>query len=298
MPANKITGKMKLTVARLSIALNLNENLIRLKIPDSHRNFLEGSTAEGEHASAVFNELKINLKNKPFITRDSELASLCKTEIWELWRTRSGEFLFIAPRLKPKRWALVDPEFCSGNLYLGSTNNNGEGVFPLQNLDMRIFVNWLANYNDLILHAAGAAIGGKGYAFIGSSGSGKSTLAETLFKQNHVTILGEDQVVLRYFDGRFWIFGTPWHERPEMCSTTGVPLEKLFILDRESNQVISNLSPSASITRILQTAFIPYYRHDRLLPLIDRLSLLSESIPIYKYAYKLGSDAVSLITTV
>ena len=45
---------------------------------------------------------------------------------------------------------------------------------------MMIYANWLAASGDVIVHAAGVAADGQGYAFVGPSGAGKSTLATCL----------------------------------------------------------------------------------------------------------------------
>lgn len=170
-----------------------------------------------------------------------------------------------------------------------------QGIYPLRSIDIRIMVNWLAGFSDLILHASGVSVNGQGYCFLGESGAGKSTLVSALAKDDSVTILGEDQIILRYLDGQFWIYGTPWHERVEMCSPIGVPLKKMFFLNRIVEARIEPVSPSEGISRILQTAFVPYYLPEKLPGIIERLTLLSKELPFFCLSYKLGSDILPSI---
>ncbi len=100
---------------------------------------------------------------------------------------------------------------------------------------------------------------------------------------------------MRYLDGQFWIFGTPWHERIDMCSSMGVQLKKMFILDRGMDLGIKPFSPSEGITRLLQTAFVPYYLTDKIHLIMDRLSILGEDIPFFTLNYALGSDILPQI---
>jgi predicted ATPase len=138
-------------------------------------------------------------------------------------------------------------------------------------------------------------LAGAGYCFDGAGGAGKSTLASALSASSEVTILGEDQVVLRYLDGQFSICGTPWHLNPAMCSPRAVPLEKLFFLERAGVDAVAPCSPLDGVTRLLQTALIPYYRPDVMPAILDRLAILAERVQFYTLSYRLGTDILRLI---
>ena len=138
---------------------------------------------------------------------------------------------------------------------------------------------------------------GEKVALVGANGAGKSTLARVLAEDPEATILGEDTIILRYLDGGFWIFGTPWHLDPDFCSPAGVPLEKMFFLDRFKQNGI-NLAPNTvGISQVLQTAVIPYYHPDGLSKVLDNLVLLSGLVPFFNFSYRLGADAWKLILT-
>jgi len=74
-----------------------------------------------------------------------------------------------------------------------------------------------------------------------------------------------------------------------------VPLKKIFFLDREMEQVTKPVFPSEGLTRILQTAFVPYYLPDKMQMIIEHLSLLGKEIPFIRLKYKLGSDILPFI---
>lgn len=271
-------------------------DLENLAYPPGHMNFINKNTAEGFPASAVLNDLDLCVVNNTSSHTSDALLSVCVNEIWELRRNPERDFVFIAPRNKPPATFIINKDFTKGCVYGEFQEKSERGTYPFQSIEMAIYVNWLAMYDDLILHAAGVSIDGKGMAFVGSSGAGKSTLARALAQEEGVRMLGEDQLVLRYLEGKFYIFGTPWHDYPEMCSPVGVPLEKIFLLDREVEQALTNRTPFEGITRLMQTAFIPYYRQDKLPTLIDRFSLLVERVPCFGLSYRLGSDILPVIT--
>jgi hypothetical protein len=192
----------------------------------------------------------------------------------------------------------------------GASLTAGRGVYPLQDIDMVLFANWLAEMGDLIVHAAGIDDEGAGYAFVGPAGAGKSTLAGELVAQSRgaakaearnvakggaVVVLGEDQVILRWQEGRFLVYGTPWHLDPARCSPGGVPLRKLFFLDRANGHGVEPCGPRAGIERLLPEALIPYYNRAGLERILDTLPRLAEQVPFYTLGFQMGADVLSLV---
>lgn len=220
---------------------------------------------------------------------------LCKTEIYEIYQSGAEELVFFAPRQKPPRAIFIDQNFSQGKVVGEFSNLKDTPFYPIQHTDIVFFSNWLANWGDLILHASGIAFDDRGYCFAGSSGVGKSTLADHLIAHENVTLLGEDQVILRNMDGRFWIYGTPWHEAPERCSPMGVPLERIFFLQQQEENTVKRITPFEGFKRLMQTAFIPYYRPQAVQDIMKTLSRLSETIPFSQMSFKLGTDPLNLI---
>jgi hypothetical protein len=224
---------------------------------------------------------------------------ICKTEVNEIKKDQTGSFIFTALH-NPFHKVVIESNFQSGTIYRSKPENDQIQSYPLKYLDSLIFVNWLAPYQDILLHASGAIINKMGYAFLGPSGAGKSTLAEAIHQTIPSIVMGEDQLVLSSIAGQFWVFGTPWHENPAMCSPAGAPLKKLFFLDRDSSKPPSctPISSADGVQRILQTAFIPYYRQDLLPGILDRLAYLAEQVPFYRLNYHLGSDPEQFLNSV
>ncbi len=138
-------------------------------------------------------------------------------------------------------------------------------------------------------------IHGKGYFFAGQSGVGKSTLISALEGQPGVTVLGEDQVVIRFLRDQFWLFGTPWHTNPSLCSALGVPLHCGFFLDRDKEEGVAALTPVEGVARFFQTAFIPFYRPAAVERILENCSLLAKQIPFYSLSYRLGTNVLERI---
>ena len=297
---------MRLRVAQLELWLDAEDTGLRLTPPPAHAKFVRARTSDVSQSSRGSCDLMLRVRNRPAPERDAGEAPLCVSEIWELWRDEADRYVFVAPRLSPPRQVVVDPDFTGGEVFGMFSSGDEAALYPLESLDIRLYVNWLAQYGDIILHASGVAVDGRGYAFAGSSGAGKSTLAASLLSaaaslaervtaNTGTVILGEDQVVLRLLEDRFWIYGTPWHEDPTMCAPLGVPLEKLFLLDRTGANKVEACSPLDGVARLLQTALIPYYRPKAVAAILDHLALLARQVPFYTLSYELGADVIELI---
>lgn len=276
----------------MNLQYRINFVPANLIFPQSYEKFLIQTTAEASKASAVLNEFNLAVEDRTEPGRVNKTTSICITDIWELWNNSEGQFTFLGPRNKPPVTFHIVQEFTDGIVYGDFSGKGQSDTYAFEGIEIVIFTNWLANFSDVILHAAGIAVDGKGFAFVGSSGVGKSTLSEALAKEPGVTMLGEDQVVLRYLDEQFWIFGTPWHERPELCSPIGVPLTKVFFLERTDGEQFERLSPIEGVKRLLQTAFIPYYRSGKLPGILNRLTMLAEEVPFYRLRYQIGSKVL------
>jgi hypothetical protein len=231
-----------------------------------------------------------------------------------LWQDERGRYVFVpGKRSLPRRQITVEAEFGAGEVLgeFGCHARLDVPSYPLQHIDAMIYANWLAGTGDLFLHAAGVEVGGRGICFAGHPGAGKSTLVNSLISDPRraalaaatsdvadsapVVVLGEDNVVLRYLEGRFWIYGTPWHLDPARCDPRGVPLDKLYFLDRTLDPGVAPVGPLEGVARLMQTAFVPYYRPAAVSGILARLELLSERVPFYTLSYRLGSDVLATI---
>ena len=284
-------------VAGLHLHFLACDSSITFKIPHFYDNFLkykENNKAQlnsiGYDYDFPKHELILEVHNGK-IQNDKLIECLFTSNHWALWRSNLNRLIFIDELQSPITKALIEPSFRNGKIFRDVDASNEIPFYPLQNLDIQLFSNWLAIYGDIILHASGVITkNNSGYCFAGGSGAGKSTLAKSLTSRHSLQVLGEDNLILRYLDGQFFVFGTPWHEDPVMSFPQGCLLKKFFILDREANPGIHPIKPLKIVAYLMKTAFIPYYRHDLLPGILERLSHLAEMVPFYTLNYELGCD--------
>ena len=286
---------MILTVANLTIRILPDKQYLSLDYSPCHEKFLVDARDFQQDKKSTEKSLLLQIRDTPDFLHSQLTRLLCENEIWQLWLDERENFIFTQPKQTSQRWIKIDPDFQHGEIIGNFSKFDQNGVYPLQYIDIVIFSNWLANFGDMILHASGFAYRGEGYCFLGDSGAGKSTLVRDLTKKAGFTVLGEDQVVLRRREDQFMIFGTPWHETPDMCSPLGVPLKKVFFLDRDAFQIVSPVRGFDAIVQIMQTAFYPIYRPEVLEGILANLSSLAGSVGFYNLAYERGTDVLNEI---
>ena len=286
-------------VAGLKMHVDTGKADLSLETPPAHKKFLKSlqtykATSPLPEKSDVRSKLDLLVSDNSTDPKSIQGVPLLRSDTWEFWMYPNGSYGFVLPYEEIPVKVLVQPDFSEGVIQ-GDFSSSKVAVFPLKNIENRIFSAWLGSLGDIILHASGIMLDGKGYCFLGDPGAGKSTLAAALAASPDVIVLGEDQVVLRFLEGSFWIFGAPWHLNPDMCSPEGVPLEKLFFLDRSLEPGASQIDPVEGVTRILQTAFIPFYQPAWMPGILEHLELLSQQVPFHTLSYQLGTDPIQLI---
>ncbi len=74
-------------------------------------------------------------------------------------------------------------------------------------------------------------------------------------------VLNDERIVIRRIDGRFWIYGTPWHGEAEFAEPARAPLTRIFFLRHDSSKIIRPVS-MADAAVLLFSCTLPAY-HDR-----------------------------------
>lgn len=286
-------GSLAFNVARVKIVINKADGSSPPHFPKIYQKFVP-PTPDRTDVTTNVDSITFVIRLESHWPSKFDFNVLSHEPSWQLGKDQQGNFIIWIEKPLPKRFLVMRPDFSSGILYTKAIIEE-EAKFPLNSLDIIVFSNWLANQGDLLLHAGGVSINGQGYAFVGHSGAGKSTIVANLAKDSRVTVLGEDQVALRYLDGAYWIFGTPWHLNPERCSPIGVPLKEIFFLDRQAADILTPLSPQVGFKQLMQTAFIPYYRPPQVSLIMENLERLSFELPFKLLAYRLGDDIIKIV---
>lgn len=154
------------------------------------------------------------------------------------------------------------------------------------------FYRQLLKFNGMLLHASAVVMDGKAYLFSAPCGTGKSTHTRIWLREfgDHATMLNDDKPALRYEDGAWYAYGTPWSGKHDISTNVRVPVAGIAMVQRGENNEIHPLGGKEAIYGILEQTVRPRDVHfwTRLLDLLDKL--ITE-VPVWKLKCNMEPEA-------
>ena len=147
----------------------------------------------------------------------------------------------------------------------------------------RKFYVGLLDYNGMMLHASAVVLDGKAYLFSGPSGMGKSThtrLWESLFPE--VKIFNDDKPALRYLDGAWYAYGTPWSGKHGININLKASLGGICFLRRGEKNSIRRLSALEAASAIISQTVHRFALAESLDAMLNLVNRLVEDIPVFE----------------
>ena len=157
-----------------------------------------------------------------------------------------------------------------------------------------VFARHLLKYQGMYLHASAIILNGKAYLFSANSGVGKSTHTAKWCRLFGAEYLNDDKPALRYIDGRWIAYGTPWSGKHDLSSPVGVPLGGIAFLERGEENAISPATADWAVPRLLHQSFwnLPQQKMETMLDLLDKLV---RQTPIWKLTCR-NDDAAAILS--
>jgi len=210
------------------------------------------------------------------------------------WRfLKKGNAYIYESLLPEKRQCMViNKNLTRATAYLVPKKDKGFVWNPIDIVDnflQILLMHYLAlRKQGILVHSvAHRGADGKGTVFAGRSGAGKTTLAKIWHGNREGMILNDDRIIVRKHNGRFVIYGTPWHgefseylkSRIELAS-----LDKLFFIHHAPHNRVRRLVPREVFSLLYPTVFLPFWNK----PCMQNIAGLSWDIASTVAGYKLG----------
>lgn len=150
-------------------------------------------------------------------------------------------------------------------------------------------------FDAYLMHCAVIEYNGDGYAFAAKSGTGKSTHIN-LWKKcfgDDVHVINGDKPILRYVDGAFYAYGTPWCGKERLNTNRSVKLKAICFIERAKENTIKKITPSDALTRIFHQILTPDSENavDKLFALLDKTLV---GIPCYVLGCNISEEAAEV----
>jgi hypothetical protein len=246
----------------LSFQLAAPDPPVRLDASEAYRSFLVSSPTT-PCSSKVVRVTCVVAENPSFLGEaifrsDATWAILARGRDRALeFRSPDGDVLYVA-QFRPGSDEVSI--LCSPRLLGAQGTTTAIPPYPLD----QVLTMYLLDGAGIVLHAAGALVGGQGIALAGVSGAGKSTVMRLADGRPGWQPLSDDRVILRLDGNLATIHGTPWPGEGQVAEHRCAPLERLFFLEQASANAIRALAPREALGRLLRMASIPWYDPDYL----------------------------------
>lgn len=153
----------------------------------------------------------------------------------------------------------------------------------------------LENKQGIIFHSSAIAVGEEAYLFAAPSGTGKSTHAR-YWKEllgDKLYFVNDDKPIIRYVDGAFYVYGTPWNGKHHLDTNCKVKIKAICALTRSETPYIKKADVSEMLNVILNQTLRPN-RVEQIDKLFDLIEKLLTSVKIYKLGCNLSIDSAKI----
>ncbi len=153
----------------------------------------------------------------------------------------------------------------------------------------------LSEANGIIFHSSAIMVNGNAYLITAPSGTGKSTHAR-LWREllgDRVVMVNDDKPIIRYVDGAFYVYGTPWNGKHRLDTNCRAKIKAICNIYQAKENKIENMSAKDMIAVILAQTLRPSEldKMDKLLSLVDKLL---SSVELYRLGCNMSLEAAEL----
>ena len=136
-------------------------------------------------------------------------TSLVNGELYTFGSKTIYEYL-VAPEVRAG-YFVMDKDYTEGDYYPCPRMGGKTTLFQVNTSLMIQYTFATAGLGTLLLHASVTRYAGRGNLFFGVSGTGKSTHSRLWHEYVPGSdLMNDDNPVIRYEDGRFLVYGSPW----------------------------------------------------------------------------------------
>lgn len=158
------------------------------------------------------------------------------------------------------------------------------------------FYGKLLGFHGMMLHASAVEMHGKAFLFSGPSGMGKSTHTR-LWQQvfgTEARVFNDDKPALRFLDGKWYAYGTPWCGKDSINKNVKVPLVGICFLKQAAENRIRRLDVFEAMQKIVSQTHNKFRRVEMLDQMLENVERLASTIPVFELENKPESDAAKM----
>lgn len=269
----------------------LSEEEYRTQISERFNNFLYNGDDEPDIIIGV------NIVDKLPEVQDTKdiFVTYYPAEDRENWLllTKGNAYIYKSPLEERQQIMFINESFDRVTAYLLPKRKKGyvwNFVDIIYDFLQILLINYFASRKGgIFVHSIGIRdLDGRGFLFAGKSGAGKSTTAKLWYRHSGAMVLNDDRIIVRKCNGKFFIYGSPWHGTFSdylKSHMESAPLENLFFIYHLSENNLKHLSEKEAFNELYTTLFPPFWDKQGLENIVSFCQDLIKSVPCFKLGF-------------
>jgi hypothetical protein len=280
-----------LSIAETTVEVSSPDSSVTLLLGQAQKRFQVADTRPDVRIEAAFGCTAVPCDQSIFDTGG----------VWKVYyKSGSYQFTFSSSIFGPLPYKIAqfNSDFTRGKVFLHRPYFPvGAEPDPLQwPLDEILIGHLLGLGAGVELHAAGIVDAcGRGHLFVGHSGAGKSTMTRLWEGRPGVAILSDDRIILRYKEGVFRMYGTPWHGDAKHASPASAPLFAIYLLEHGDTTRVKPLSRPQVAALLFTMSLAAFYSQEAVTFTLNFLDRLVAQVPCFALPFVPDNRVVDLV---
>ena len=190
---------------------------------------------------------------------------------------------------------VMNADYTEGDYYPCPRMGGKTTLFQVNTSLMIQYTFATAGLGTLLLHASVTRYEGRGSLFFGVSGTGKST--HSRLWHDFVPgsdLMNDDNPIIRYEDGRFLVYGSPWSGKTLCYRNVVAPVNALVRLEQFPENRISRLEPLQAYASVIAAVSTIRWNHDIMSLLVPTIERVAMTIPCFQLKCRPDEEAVTV----
>ena len=190
---------------------------------------------------------------------------------------------------------VMNEDYTEGDYYPCARVGARSTLFQVNTSLMIQYTFATAGLSTLLLHASVTRYQGVANLFFGVSGTGKSThsrLWHAFVPESD--LMNDDNPVIRYEDGRFLVYGSPWSGKTLCYRNVVAPVNALVRLEQFPENRIARLEPLQAYASVIAAVSTIRWNHEIMSLLIPTIERVAMTVPCFQLKCRPDEEAVQV----
>ena len=192
-------------------------------------------------------------------------------------------------------YLVMNKDYTEGEYYPCPRIGGRTTLFQVNTSLMIQYTFATAGLSTLLLHASVTRYQGRGNLFFGVSGTGKSTHSRLWHEfVPESDLMNDDNPIVRYEEGRFLVYGSPWSGKTVCYRNVVAPVNALVRLEQFPENRIARLEPLQAYASVLAAVSTIRWNHDIMSLLVPTIERVAMTVPCFRLQCRPDEEAVQV----